>query len=201
MKRVIVAGALLTMGSFATSVALAQEGDNVSGFYLGAGIGRFDFNDDVDDLDQIDDDLEGFGLDDDDNAWKIFAGYRLNQYLSLELDYIDFGRVRDDFEANGSDGEYSVDFSGIAPYVVGTLPVGPVELSAKAGYLFYDVKVDVDFDDGDLDSKSNEEDWIWGLGVGATLFQHLALKVEYEEVNVPHGADASAYWLTGAWRF
>lgn len=200
MKRAIVAGALLAMGGLGSSVTFAQEA-NTTGFYLGGGVGRFDFKNDVDDLSQIDDQLEGFGVNDDDNAWKLFAGYRFMPFLAVELDYIDFGRVQDTFTANGTDGDYSVEFSGIAPYVVGILPLGPVELTGKVGYLFYDAKVKVDLDDPDLSGKSSEEDWIWGAGVGATVFQRLALKVEYEEVNVPHGADASAFWLTGAWRF
>ncbi len=200
MKRAIVASTLLAAGSLGGSVALAQD-VNDTGFYVGGGIGRFDFQDDIDDLDQIDDELEGFGIDDDDNAWKIFAGYRFMPWLAVELDYIDFGRVQDEFTANGSDGDYTLEFSGIAPYVVGILPIGPVELTGKVGYLFYDVDVSVDLDDPDLDGESSEEDWIWGAGIGATVFQRLALKVEYEEVNVPNDADASAYWLTGAWRF
>lgn len=200
MRNAFVAIALLTLGTALGGTAMAQEND--TGFYVGAGIGRFDFKGDVDDFEDFDDELQGFGLDDDDNAWKIFAGYRLMKYLALEVDYIDFGRAQDraDISDTGDD-KFHVDLSGVAPYVVGILPLGPVELTGKVGYLFYDVDINADFDNPDIDGKSSREDWIWGAGIGATLFQHLALKVEYEEVNVPHGADASAYWLTGAWRF
>jgi hypothetical protein len=198
MKRVIVAGALLALSS---TGALAEDNDR--GFYAGAGIGTFDFSQDVDGLDEVDDALDDFDFDDDDNAWKIFAGYRFMKYLSVELDYVDFGRVRDSFEADGSSGDYSLEFSGLAPYVVGTLPLGPVELSAKVGYLFYDVDVSIDLDANDLDADSSDsaEDFVYGVGLGATLFERVALKVEYEEIDTPGSSDASAFWLSGAWRF
>jgi hypothetical protein len=44
--------------------------------------------------------------------------------------------------------------NGFAPYVVGTVPICPVELFAKAGYLFYDLEVDVD--DLNIEDDSNE---------------------------------------------
>ncbi|MET0983966.1 MAG: porin family protein [Steroidobacteraceae bacterium] len=198
MKRAIVAGALLALGSGA---AFAEDNDR--GFYAGAGIGTFDFSQDVDGLNEVDDALDDFDFDDDDNAWKVFAGYRFMKYLSVELDYVDFGRVKDRFEANGSSGDYSLELSGLAPYVIGTLPVGPVELSAKVGYLFYDVDTSVDLDANDLDadSSSSEEDLVYGVGIGATLFERLALKFEYEEIDTSGSADASAFWLSGGWRF
>ena len=40
----------------------------------------------------------------------------------------------------------SQDLAGFAGYLVGTLPIGIFEASAKLGYYFHDVDVDVDFD-------------------------------------------------------
>ena len=203
MRRAMVAGALLVLASGA---ALAEDNDR--GLYAGAGIGRFDLKTNIHNFDEFGDALDDFDFDDDDNAWKVFVGYRFMPYLSAEVDYIDFGREQDRLEGTGSGGDYSVELSGIAPYIVATLPLGPVELSARLGYLFYDVDLatDLDINQLDFDSKSSDEDWIYGVGIGATLFQHLAAKIEYEEADVSHvrGASvdhASAYWLTAAWRF
>ncbi|MET0656707.1 MAG: porin family protein [Steroidobacteraceae bacterium] len=202
-RHAIVAGTLLAIASGA---AVAQDNDR--GFYAGAGIGRFDLKTEVDNFDQLGNELEDFDFDDDDNAWKVFVGYRFMPYLSAEVDYIDFGRTQDRLEGNGSSGDYSAELSGIAPYIVATLPLGPIELSARLGYLFYDVDLatDLDVNQLDFDSKSSAEDWIYGVGIGATFFEHLAAKIEYEEADVSkfRGAsvdDASAYWLTAAWRF
>ena len=204
MKYVLVAGALLLASS--TAVFAAEPNDR--GFYAGAGIGRFDLQTDIDSFDALGNQLDDFDFDDDDNAWKVFAGYRFLPYLSFEVDYIDFGRPQDRFDGSGSSGDYSLELSGIAPYVIATLPLGPIELSARLGYLFYDIDLDADLDinELDFDSSSSSNDWIYGVGIGATLFQRVAVKVEYEEADVSNfrGAsvkDASAYWLTAAWRF
>lgn len=199
MRRAIVAGALL---AFASGTALAQD-DNERGFYAGAGIGQFNFEDDVDGLGDFDDEVEDFSIDDDDNSWKVFAGYRFLPWLSAELNYVDFGRTQDEFETGGSSGDYTAELSGIQPALVATLPLGPVELSARVGYLFYDIDLELDIDDlSDPESESSSDEALsYGVGVGVTLFQHLAAKIEYEEFDVDGVQDASAYWLSAAWRF
>jgi hypothetical protein len=197
MNRVIATAAVLALTS-AWTVAQAQDNDR--GFYLGAGVGQFNVQ--IDDVDDTDEAIER--LDDDDNSWKFFGGYRFNPYLSLELAYIDFGGAEDSFDASGSSGDYSIDLSGFAPYIIGTLPLGPVELFAKAGYYFYDVDVTADLDDlgGDVfSSNTSEEDFLYGFGVGATFFDHLHARLEYEKIDSDLVDDADAIWLSAAWRF
>jgi len=65
------AGALLAL---TTGTALAQNADdgNNEGFYIGAGLG--DFSTEINDIDDVDDvDLD---FDEDEDASKIFAGWR-----------------------------------------------------------------------------------------------------------------------------
>lgn len=126
MMRVVAATAVLLL---AAGQASAQT-ENDSGFYVGGGVGQFNVQ--IDGLDGVGDAIDG--LDADDTAWKAFVGWRLNQYLSLEAAYLDFGRPQDQFTATGSSGDYQIELSGLAPYVVATLPLGPVELSARLGY-------------------------------------------------------------------
>ena len=136
-----VAGACA--GSLACSSAFAQGIENDEGLYIGGGIGQFNVQ--IDDLDETDEAVET--LDDDDNAWKAFVGWRMNPYFALELAYIDFGGPTDRFEGDGSSGDFTVDISGFAPYLIGTFPLGPVELFGKVGYYFYDIDFQVDIDD------------------------------------------------------
>ena len=196
MNRWITAATLFALSGAWT----AANADNESGFYVGGGVGQFDVQ--IDDVDDADDAIER--LDDDDTSWKLFAGYRFNPYLSLEAAYIDFGGPSDSIDASGSSGDYKVEASGFAPYVIGTLPVGPVELFAKVGYYFYDVDLSVDLDDlgGDVfRSSSSEEDLLYGAGVGMTFFEHLNARLEYEKIDFDVIDDADAIWLSGAWRF
>jgi opacity protein-like surface antigen len=175
---------------FALSAAPAVAADNDSGPYLGAGVGRFDVE--IDDVGDVTDTIGSF--DADDTTFKAFAGWRFNPYLGVELDYIDLGNPEDRIDGR----RVSADVNGFAPYVIGTLPIGPVELFAKAGYLFYDVKVDVD--DLDIDDDSNE-DFVYGGGIGVTLFEHLHARVEYEVIDIDEVDDANALWVSAAWRF
>ena len=188
MKRTAIpatAAALLLAG--ASAPALAQ---NDGGFYLGAGVGRF--NVEIDNPGDVTDTVGSF--DADDTTFKAFAGWRFNPYLAVELDYIDLGNPEDVIDGR----RVNADVNGFAPYLVGTVPLGPVELFAKAGYLFYDVKIDVD--ELDVTDDSNE-DFVYGGGVGVTLFEHLHARLEYEIIDIGEVDDANALWLSAAWRF
>jgi OOP family OmpA-OmpF porin len=198
MKSGIVAATLIALSGGMMS-AQAQD-DNSRGFYVGGGIGQFNVQ--IDDIDDTDNAIER--LDDDDNAWKLFGGYRFNQNFAVEVAYIDFGAPEDTATASGSSGDYSVELSGMAPYIIGTVPLGPVELFAKAGYYFYDVKIDADLDDlgGDVFSSDDSgEDFLYGFGVGMTFMEHLNARLEYEKIDADRIDDADALWLSGSWRF
>jgi len=197
MNRVIATVALLALTG-AWTAAHAQENDR--GFYVGAGVGKFNVK--IDDVDDTDEAVQK--LDDDDNSWKLFGGYRFNPYIGVELAYIDFGGPEDSIESSGSSGDYKVEISGFAPYVIGTLPLGPVELFAKAGYYFYDVDISADLDDlgGNVfESSDSDEDFLYGFGVGATFLEHLHARLEYEKIDSDAVDDADALWLSAAWRF
>jgi hypothetical protein len=193
-----VAGACA--GSLACSSAFAQGIENDEGLYIGGGIGQFNVQ--IDDLDETDEAVET--LDNDDNAWKAFVGWRMNPYFALELAYIDFGGPNDRFEGEGSSGDFTVDISGFAPYLIGTIPIGPVELFGKVGYYFYDIDFEVDIDDptfADVDGGASDEDLLYGFGVGMTFFERLNARLEYEKIDSDFVDDADALWLSGQWRF
>ena len=83
-------------------------------------------------------------------------------------------------------------------------PLGFLELSAKLGYLFYDLDITANIDDPtdpDFDSSDSGEDLFYGVGVGVTLFERLHAKLEYEKIDLENVEDANAFWLTGQWRF
>lgn len=194
----------LTIALFAalgllSSAAFAGE---ESGFYAGAGVGQANLQ--IDALDIVPG--VDYKFDADETAYKVFAGWRFNKYISVELGYLDLGTLSDsvkfDTGAGIVDVDTEIDLSGFAPYVVGTLPIGIFELSAKLGYVFYDVDGKVSSDAlGESDSFSDsDEDLAYGVGAGMTVFDHLNVKLEYEVIDVTD-ADIDAFWLTGAWRF
>src|SRR5262245_37366693 len=114
MNRVLVAAVALALGGAA---GLAQAQENPSGFYAGGGFGQFNVN-----IDDIDDTDNAIGrLDDGDTSWKVFVGYRFNPYIALEAAYIDFGTPSSRLDTSGSSGDFRVDVSGFAPYLIGTI--------------------------------------------------------------------------------
>jgi opacity protein-like surface antigen len=173
-----------TATMLAATPALADEN---SGLYVGAGLG--DFSTEIDDIGDVDIDF-----DEDSDATKIFAGWRFNRFLAVQLDYIDFGGSTAALDLL----EIESDTKGLAPSVVGTLPLGPVEVFARAGVLFYDLEVT---SNGTELIDESGQDLVYGAGLGLTLLERLALRLEYEIVDISELDDAEAVWITAAWRF
>ena len=180
--------------------ALAQQtrddqrtGKNVEGLYIGGGIGDFSSSiDDIDSLTQINDSID---FTDGDNATKLFAGWAFNRYFAVQGDYVDFG---DQSGAVSPSVSGTSNVKGFAPSIVGTLPIGPVELFGRIGMMFYNL--DVNLNGGQLiDDSAN--DMVWSAGVGIDIKDRLNLRLEYEQIDIPQFDQANAVWLNAAWKF
>jgi len=196
-KAVTVAGALLALTA---GPALAQRdeddraGNNLEGLYIGGGIGDFSAAvDEIDDLDDIDD--VGIDFSDGDNAMKVFAGWNFNRFFAVQGDFVDFGESSG-FVSPSVSG--TSDVQGFAPSIVGTLPIGPVELFARVGMMFYEV--DLNLTGGRLVDESGE-DLVWSAGIGIDILDKANLRLEYEEYDIERLDEADALWLNFAWKF
>jgi len=191
LSKLLIAGLLL---SFAAAPALADED---SGFYAGAGVGKFGLKLDADDLD-----LDDFDFDDDASSFKVFAGWRFNKFLSAELDYLDLGTPEETFTDGISTADLGIGVNGFAPYAIATLPVGFFEVFAKLGYLFYDVEISVhETGSPPFSASESDEGMIYGGGIGFVFFGRLNIRAEYETYDVGDVDRSDAFWLTAAWRF
>jgi len=192
MKHGITAALLLAALAAAAS---ARAQDNVSGFYAGAGVGTFDVE--IDNFDDVDATIDSY--DSDDTAWKAFAGWRANPYFAAELAYVNLGSPDDEILPGTF---LTVETDGFAPYVVGTLPVGDwFELFAKAGYYWYDVETRLDTPFGSVRDSDSDSTFTWSAGAGLNIFEHVNIRLEYEQFDFDQADDAQALWLTGAFRF
>jgi len=194
------AAASLVTAAFACAAAGAAADDNRRGAYVGIGAGQFNL--DVDGLADLDD-AAATVRDSDDNTWKLFAGYRFTKWLSVEAAYIDLGEPGGSFDASGSDGNYRVRMSGFAPALIGTVPIGPIEIFGKVGRYFYDVDTRIDFDapGPGLTTSNSREDTMWGAGVSGVVLERLELRGEYQKIEIDNADDSNAFWLSAAWRF
>jgi OOP family OmpA-OmpF porin len=200
MNKLAVAAAVLSVGLLPELALAATEHANPSGPYVGVGWGQMDL--DIHNLSDVGTATSNIVKSRDD-AWKLFAGYRVNPYLAVEAAYIDFGKHNEHFDSSGSNGNYQVNMSGFAPYIIGTVPLGNWDLFAKAGSYFYNVKVKVDFDNPgpDLNSSHSRNDFLYGGGVGYTIAERVHLRAEYEVVDVTNAKNSDAIWLSAAWHF
>jgi hypothetical protein len=172
-----------------------------SGPYVGIGWGHFDLR--LDNLNDVGQAVNGI-VHSGDDAWKVDAGYRFSPYFSLEGDYMNFGYPGDSFQGSGANGNYTLHMSGFAPFAVGTLPLGPFEVFAKAGWLFYDNDLRVYLNAPGqqvLQSSHSRSNFIYGGGVGVTLLRHLNVSAEYDAIPVDNARNSNALWLATSWRF
>jgi OOP family OmpA-OmpF porin len=201
-KAITVAGVLLALTA---GPALAQRdvdrdrdddraGRNLDGFYLGGGVG--DFSSAVDEINNLDD-IDDVGIDfsDSDNATKLFAGWNFNRFFAIQGDYVDFGEASG-FVSTSARG--TSDVQGFAPSIVGTLPIGPIELFGRVGMMFYEI--DLNLTGGRVVDESGE-DLVWSAGLGIDIKDRVNLRLEYEEIDIQELDEADALWLTAAWKF
>lgn len=172
------------IGCMATP-ALADEN---RGFHMGVGWGGI--STEIHDIEDIDIDF-----DEDEDALKVFGGWRFNRWLSVQLDYMDLGESQTDIDGGG---RLDVTTHTWSPSIVGTLPIAFIELFASAGLLYYDVEAD--FSGNEVFDESDQGE-IYGAGIGITVFERLALRLEYQQLEIDEFDSSDAYWLTGAWRF
>jgi Outer membrane protein beta-barrel domain len=196
-KQLIVAGVLLALTA---GPALAQRDDdnrgaNTEGFYLGGGVG--DFSSAVDEINNLDD-IDDVGIDfsDSDNATKVFAGWNFNRFFAVQGDFVDFGESSGAVATSVNRG--TSDVQGLSTSVVGTLPIGPIELFARAGIMFYEV--DLNLTGGRVVDESGE-DLLWAAGLGVDIGNRLNLRLEYEEIDIAELDEADALWLNVGWKF
>lgn len=196
MNNLKLAAALAAVSLATVPAAFAQEPEEISGFYIGGGAGQFNAH--IDDVDDVDATVDEW--DEDDTAYKFFAGYRLNRFLAFELDYINLGEPSGNV-VPGFNVDSSVD--GFAPYVVGTIPLGRFfEVYGRAGYYFYDATRGVtDTLDNRVEFDEESEDFVYGAGIGANLGEKFNVRFEYEKFDIEGLDDTDALWLTAGWRF
>jgi len=175
----------------ASGTAFAQDRDNTEGLYIGGGYGSFSAT--IDNLDDVADAVSDF--DEDEGSSKYFVGYRFNKFLSLQADLYDLGDSATTLRGQ----PISSKTEAYGASAVGTLPIGFVELFARAGVIFYDLEVTTPNISDRIDQSDN--DLVYSVGVGFTFVHRFNLQLEYEVLDISEFDDADAYWLNASWRF
>lgn len=186
---IVVGAALVGALSLAAAPAFAADDDHDSGFYLGAALGDFSAN-----YTKPGDATSTHLTFNRNDATRIFGGWRFMPYLAVQLDWSDYGRSA----AAASELGLTTKTDAWTPSVIGTLPIGPVELFGKIGESFYNVTAN---DNSGRLLDSSGHDPVYGVGVGITVIKRLNISAEYERIKLNSFDNADAVWLNASWRF
>ena len=162
-----------------------------SGFYIGGSVGGATLEADFGDTG-----IPGFpeDIDEDDNAFKVFAGYKFDLPvidLGIEAGYVDFGAPEIDVLAE----EVELEPTGINLWGIAGIEAGPVDLFAKLGYISWDLEASVQ--GGSVSTDGSD----LGYGVGLSFgLGSISVRGEYEVYDV-EDADVSMLSLGVVYQF
>ena len=143
--------------------------------YAGGGIGYY--------WAEEDDFLDEDDFDSDSRSWNAFVGIDIARFFSLEGGYLDLGAT--------GDNALRQEVDGWTLAANAALPVTPwMSPYVRVGRFWWDrdqFLIGEGFND-------DGQDWFYGGGLRFTLADHIALRLEYERIEVDN-ADIDAAWF------
>jgi OOP family OmpA-OmpF porin len=186
MKKLMV---LLVMVIAAAAPASALD----RGFYLGAGFGFSSF-----DVGDFYDDYRPLRFEEGNPGFKVFGGYRIFNFLAVEVGYLDYGNITKREGLRGFNERLSVGIDQWDASVLGVIPLGhKAGLFGKVGAASWDADVLYTADGVPLDLSSSGTDLTYGLGVDF-VFKKVGIRVEGDWLDIPDtgGAFMASFNLT-----
>lgn len=201
----------VALGLALAAAAATASADGASGWYFGVSGGEAKADLSKDELDEVALDIFSTGaavlsgsseLEDSDNSFSLFGGYRFSPYFALEAGYIDLGTA--EYRATGRidpfgslpalNAFYSADFevTGFTAAAMGSVPLGQMfDAHARLGVLFSDTEISETLgasvpgstattSDG-LTTSANSQDLFYGLGVGLRLGERWAFSLDWQQ--------------------
>jgi opacity protein-like surface antigen len=180
IRFVACAAALMALASLPSHAV-----DN--GIYLGAGVGQSGV--------EFDDDFEGTNLDFDASAtsYKVIAGWRFIDWLSVELNYVDLGTADDRVQGQ----KIETDIDGVSLSALGFLPIGPVDLFARVGAIDWSADLSVP---GIGSGSDDGTDFTYGVGAQFRVWS-LSLRAEYEVFDISDADTVDMISASVTWTF
>jgi outer membrane protein OmpA-like peptidoglycan-associated protein len=146
------------------------------GFYVGGSYGQSTLK--IDDL----------NIDDEDGGWKAFAGYNFLPWLGVEGGYVDLGSTSGNIRNNDNNINFATeaDLTGWQAFVVGTLPLGDVDMFLKLGGISAEAEADArNRNTGEKFSDSESDEYLaYGGGITYIFNHQWAIRAEVEAYDV-----------------
>lgn len=173
----------------AALLLMSAESKADSGFYVGGSVGtagvEFDTGDPVNPV----------IFDEDDFAWKAFAGYNFDLpilNLGIEAGYVDMGGPSADLGGIA----FELDSDGFDAFGVVGVDLGPIGVFAKAGVISWDAELTID----GVTTTDDGSDPAYGIGAKIGLGS-FALRVEYELFDIEDTEDIAMISAGLVWTF
>jgi OOP family OmpA-OmpF porin len=119
----------------------------------------------------------GTSCDDKDTAWRVYGGLEVNEFISMEVGYIDLGKVSYSGAKVGSR-----ETNGMTLHLLGTYALNPsVTLIARGGMNILNTEVNGTIA-GTSNNNTGDTDVVWSAGLGAqyNFTQSVGLRMEWE---------------------
>jgi len=156
------------------------------GPYAGAGYGEFRYERTYEVPGEI------LRLEEKEDAWKVYAGFRFLPFLGAEGAYADLGEV----EARGTAGEVRARARSMLASLIAFAPVGRMEVFAKVGAAAWEVDTQLAGADGSAIQQAREgTNATYGGGVHMAVMEDLFVRAEWERVDFDN-ADGE-FWTAG----
>lgn len=174
-------------------VAGTAYADDNTGIYAGLSVGQVetDLDDGLDDV-----------FDGTDTAFKLVGGYRILDWVGVEVSYVDLGEITQRGNTPGLT-RFRLEESGFTASGVLYWDIATFDLFAKAGLIVSQAHLRTDTFFGAFDSSDNSADLAYGVGAQAR-FGNLAVRLEYEhfDLDTSAGFDSPDMLSVGAtWKF
>ena len=168
------------IGVFAAAGLAPMAAFADSGFYAGGSVGSATISADVPDEDLG----EVFEFDENDFAWKAFAGYQFDLPvidLGIEGGYVDLGEPSGDLLGV----PVSIGVTGWDIFGIANVDLGPVGVFAKAGLITWDAEA---FVDGFQEGIDDGSDPAYGIGLKFNVGS-IEIRGEYEYFDLESADD------------
>jgi opacity protein-like surface antigen len=162
---------VLPVALCAVSPAAFAMNPSLRGFYIGGAVG--------DATVEFEDDFSGQTFDADDTGYKIIVGYRIIDWVAVEVNYSDYGNPVD--RIFGVDLEASYDAKSVS--ALGMLPLGRFDLFGRLGI----ARVDSDFQVAGFRTSGGSDEStepLFGLGAQFRPNPNLAIRLEWDGILI-----------------
>ncbi len=119
--------------------------------------------------------------DDNDSAYKIFAGYSFTENWAVEGAYADLGEYSIGYTNGVTSGKAKQEIDAVSLAMVGILPLtDSFNIFAKLGLYHSNIDVSATFGNVKIGDDDSDTDGLFGLGASYSITESVAIRAEWE---------------------